>query len=415
MKTVMDTRPTADAVSTTSFAPPPVASPAVHDPFDPEWCRGMVREVLGPMVESYFRAEIIGAERIPARGPLVLAANHSGNAFPYDGIVLDGLLWMRDGMHDADKFRTVYEYELSLRWWMRPYGIANFWRRGGGVDMTFDNFDRLLARGDRVLYFPEGVPGIGKGFNRRYRLQRFSSSFVLLAARHHAPVLPLHVINAEWLHPFGYCIPPLDWVMQRVFLVPFLPLPIGLLAVLMPWMWFLAFPVRLVFVVGEPIDVEGILREEGVTDLECPPRDRLRHAAERVRTIMQHQLTELVTVHGKTRYGFGSLVRALRRARPRALRATPLGWPLAFLQYERDLQRPPARNRLHAVLRDLDLLAFYLPVVGWPLLTLARHLRKPPYGYRGLSRAQVAELEGRYVWKLSEQPLPPRPASRADA
>ncbi|HET7449914.1 MAG TPA: 1-acyl-sn-glycerol-3-phosphate acyltransferase [Gaiellaceae bacterium] len=387
--------------SRTADVPPPASA---SDPFDAEWARSIERNVLAPMTDSYFRAELIGGERIPARGPVVLAANHSGNAFPYDGIVLDALLWRRDGMRDEAKFRTVYEYQLSLRWWMRPYGIRNFWRRGGGVDMTFDNFDRLLARGDRVLYFPEGVPGIGKGFNRRYQLQRFSSSFVLLAARHHAPVLPLYVINAEWLHPFGYCIRPLDWVMQRVFLVPFLPLPIGLLAILMPWMWFLAFPVRLVFVVGDPIDVAGELRAVGVTDLEAPPRDRLRQAAERVRERMQKEITALVAVHGRTRYGFPSLLRSLRRARPHALRATPLGWPLAFIQHERDRERPPARSRLHAILRDWDLIGFYLPL-GWPLLTLARRLRKPPYGYRGLSREEVRRREGQFVWKLAEEPV----------
>ena len=351
--------PRSPALDGATTAPP--APPAVADPFDAEWARSLERSVLAPMTDSYFRTEIVGAERIPARGPVILAANHSGNAFPYDGIVLDAMLWRRDGMRDEAKFRTVYEYELSLRWWMRPYGIADFWRRGGGVDMTFDNFDRLLARGDRVLYFPEGVPGIGKGFNRRYQLQRFSSSFVLLAARHRAPVLPLYIINAEWLHPFGYCIPPLDWLMQRLFLVPFLPLPIGLLAVLMPWIWFLAFPVKLVFVVGEPIDIDGALRDEGVTDLDSPSRDSLHRAAERVRVAMQRELEELVAVHGRTRYGFTSLVRALRRARPRLLRATPLGWPLAFLRHERDRHRPRARGRLHALLRDLDLLAFYLP------------------------------------------------------
>jgi nitrite reductase/ring-hydroxylating ferredoxin subunit len=42
----------------------------------------------------------------------------------------------------------MYERELALRWWMRPFGIDNFWRIAGGVDMTFDNFDRLLARGE---------------------------------------------------------------------------------------------------------------------------------------------------------------------------------------------------------------------------------------------------------------------------
>ncbi|HET9012880.1 MAG TPA: 1-acyl-sn-glycerol-3-phosphate acyltransferase, partial [Gemmatimonadaceae bacterium] len=362
MRTIAERRG-ATAVPPTMASPLAAADtpPAARDPFDADWARSLERSVLAPMGESYFRCELIGGERIPPRGPLILAANHSGNAFPYDGIVLDGLLWRRDGMRDETKFRAVYEAELSLRWWMRPYGIPDFWRRGGGVDMTFDNFDRLLARGDRVLYFPEGVPGIGKGFNRRYQLQRFSSSFVLLAARHHVPVLPLYIINAEWLHPFGYCIPPLDRVMQRLFLVPFLPLPIGVLAILMPWIWFLAFPAKLIFVVGDPIDVEGALREEGVTDYESPPRDSVRRAAERVRVQMQRELTALVAVHGRTRYGVGSLLRALRRGRPHALHATPLGWPLAFLRHERDRRRPPARSRLHALLRDWDLVGFYLP------------------------------------------------------
>lgn len=411
MRTITEGRAAPPALAPRRDAAPPAAPPAA-DPFDAGWARSLEREVLAPMAQSYFRCEIVGADRIPARGPLVVAANHSGNAFPYDGIVLDGLLWRRDGMRDEAKFRTVYEAELSLRWWMRPYGIPDFWRRGGGVDMTFDNFHRLLARGDRVLYFPEGVPGIGKGFNHRYRLQRFSSSFILLAARHRAPVLPLHIVNAEWLHPFGYCIPPLDRIMQRIFLVPFLPLPIGLLAILMPWIWFLAFPARLVFVVGEPIDAEGVLREVGVTDLASPPRELLRRAADRVRERMQRELDSLVAVHGRTRYGFPSLWRALRRARPRALRATPLGWPLAFLRHERDRVRPPARGRLHALLRDWDLAAWYLPF-GWPLLSLARAVRRPPYGYRGVSRAGRHEAEGRFLWTLAERPLPPRAAERA--
>ena len=400
------------------LAPPPTAAvpmapaapptPTATDPFDPVWCRRMVREVLEPVACSYFRARVVGAERIPAFGPVVLAANHSGNSFPYDGIILDGLLWARDGMRDEAKLRTVYEHQLSRTWWMRPFGIANFWRRGGGVDMTFDNFDRLLARGDRVLYFPEGVPGIGKGFHRRYQLQRFRTSFVVLAARHGAPVVPIHVVNGEWLHPFGYPVRALDRLMQRLFGVPFLPLPLGLLAIVFPWIWYLAFPARLTFVVGEPIDAAAVLRSEGVADLDHVPREALQRAAERVRERMQRDLDACVAEHGRARYGPRSLVAALRRARGRLARILPTGWPVAFLRRERDRQRPPARNRLHALLRDLDLAAFYLPF-GWPLLTLARRLRRPPYGYRGLTRAEQDEAEGQYLWKLSERPLPPRP------
>jgi 1-acyl-sn-glycerol-3-phosphate acyltransferase len=376
-----------------------ITAPAAkaHDPFDADWARSIMTTAIEPLLRQWFRAEIVGAERIPQRGPVILAANHSGNAFPYDAIALDALLWSRDGMTDEAKFRTVYEYELSLVWWMRPFGIDDFWRRGGGVDMTFDNFDALLRRGDRTLYFPEGVPGIGKGFARRYQLQRFHTSFIRLAARHDVPVLPVYVVNGEWIHPIGYTFRWLDWIMQRLFVVPFLPLPIGLLAVVFPWMWYLAFPARLVFVVGEPIDVTTMVRKAPTVEA----------ATEAVRELMQRGLDESVSRFGKSRYAFPELWRRLRYGSRGRWRAIPTGWPLSFIRHERDRARPPARSRLHAILRDLDLVAFYLPF-GWPLLSLARMLRRAPYGHRGTSRLERAMREGRFVWRLSERPLPPR-------
>ena len=381
-----------------------------REPFDPTWARSLEARVLRSMNKIWFRAQIVGGDRIPAKGPVIFAANHSGNAFPYDGIALDALLWQRDGMRDESKVRSVYDPELSFVWWMRPFGIDDFWRRGGGVDMTFDNFDRLLDRGDRVLYFPEGVPGIGKGFNKRYQLQRFRTSFLLLAARHQTPVIPISIINAEWLHPFGYVFPPLDRLMQRVFGVPFLPLPLGLVAIVFPWIWYLAFPARLVFVVGEPIDAVALLRDEGITSFDKPDRAALCRAAEGVRLQMQSALERHVEHYGQRPYDVRSLVPALWRARRELHRVFPLGWPVAFLKHERDRQRPPARNVLHAIIRDLDLAAFYLPF-GWPFLSIARALRRPPCGYRGLSRDEAARRQGSYLWRLAERPLPARQVS----
>ena len=384
---------------------PPALEPVVADPFDPEWARSLERAVLRPINEVWFRVKLVGVEHIPKTGPLILASNHSGNAFPYDAIALDSALWQRDGMREEAKLRTVFEPALASVWWMRPFGIDNFWRRGGGVDMTFDNFDRLLARGDRVLYFPEGVPGIGKGFNNRYQLRQFRTSFLLLAARHHAPVIPIYTINAEWLHPFGYVFRPLDWLMQRLFQVPFLPLPLGLAAIVFPWIWYLVFPARLVFVVGEPIDVEAILRDEGIAALDYVDRSALRRAANRVRLTMQQALTRYVEQYGHSRYEGKSLLAALWHERRRLYRALPLCWPATFLRHERDRQRSPARNALHAFFRDLDLAGFYLPF-GWPLLSLSRALRRPPAGYRGVPLHECRERRGEYLWKLADRPLP---------
>lgn len=408
---------TADAPDAPDAAPAGEI-PDARDPFDAEWARAMERALLAPMARYWFRTRLVGADRLPTAGPAILASNHSGNAFPYDAIMLDALLWRRDGMSARRKLRTVYEHQLSLAWWMRPFGLPDFWRRGGGVDMTFDNFDRLLARGDRVLYYPEGVPGIGKGFDRRYQLQPFKTSFLLLAARHGAPVVPVYTVNAEFVHPCGYTWTPLDTLMRRVFGVPFLPLPIGLLACVWPWIWWVAFPAQLTYVVGEPLDVAGALAAEGVTDLAQPDRAALTRAGERLRVHIQRELDAAVAKHGKHAFDLPSLGRALREARDAGwsalARATPLGWPVTWNRHERDRHRAPARSRLHAIVRDLDLAAFYLPF-GWPLLSLARRLRRPPCGVRGLGRAARRAYGGEYLWRLAERPLPERGRARGSA
>jgi 1-acyl-sn-glycerol-3-phosphate acyltransferase len=390
---------------------------ATYEPFEPDYLRRVLDRAFNPVVDHYFRPRLLGAHRLPDRGPLILAANHSGSAFPYDGMVLDSLLWRRDGTRTEAKFRSVYDKMLSQKWWMRPFGIDNFWRRAGGVDLTFDNLDRLLARGERVAYYPEGVAGIGKGFRRRYRLQPFSTSFVILAARHRAPVYPVHVVNAEWVIPFNFTLRPLDRLMQRLFGVPFLPLPGAAFAITFPWAWYLALPARMIFVVGEPLDMCSLLRDEGVTDVDGTDRvdrARLERVAERVRRTVQRELDVHVKRHGRRPFQTRSLMRALRAARRGGLlaRVLPTNWAVNFNRSHRDEHRGPARGRLHAILRDWDLLGFFLPL-GWPVLSLTRALRKPPCGYRGLGRAERQRIEGRFVWRLADRPLPPSSSGHA--
>jgi 1-acyl-sn-glycerol-3-phosphate acyltransferase len=379
------------------------------DPFDPGFLRHVIDDAFGPVIDHWFRPRLIGAARLPETGPAILAANHSGTAFPYDGMVLDALLWRRSGMRTEAKLRSVYEKQLSLTWWMRPFGLDDFWRRCGGVDMTFDNFDRLLARGERVGYYPEGVPGIGKGFQNRYRLQPFHTSFVRLAARHGAPIVPISIVNAEWVIPFNFTLRPLDRLMQRLFNVPFLPLPGGVIAITLPWAWYLALPARMVFVVGDPIDVRAMLGAEGVRDFAAVDDAALGRVTEQVRVRMQRDLDRGVARYGRHPYQLRLLRRELGRAWRRGLlaRVLPTGWAVTFSRLDRDARRPAARGRLHRWLRDWDLLGYWLPF-GWPLLSLARAFRRPPCGYRGLSRAERARAEGAYVWRLSERPLPPR-------
>lgn len=379
-----------------------------YEPLDVGYLTEMMRGPLGSVVDSYFRPRLIGAERLPRRGPLILAVNHSGTAFPYDAMVLDTVLWRHDDFEPHLKFRSMYEKQLAMRWWMRPFGLDNFWRKAGAVDQTFDNFDRLLARGDRVIYYPEGVPGIGKGFQHRYQLQEFKTSFVILAARWNAPVFPVSIVNAEWVMPFNFTWRPLDRLVKRLFGVPFLPLPLGaILPLVLPFTWYMAFPARLVMHVGEPIDIRQRFRRHGIIDFANVDRGAAKAVAEEVRREMQAGLTRRVKRHGRWPYHLRGLRRHLWKARRHLSMVLPFGWTPAFVRYDRDMRRPPARNWLHSVARDWDLVGFYLPL-GWPLLSLARRLRRPPCGYRGLSPEERRQREGAFYWNLKERPLPPR-------
>lgn len=387
--------------------PPKAARRPATDPIDWDYLEDFARRHYNDIIDHYFRARLIGAEKLEDDGPLIIAPNHSGNAFPHDGVVLDALLWRRDDYRRDRKFRTLFTPKLAATWWMRPYGLENWWRRGGGVDMSFANYDRLLARGERVMYFPEGVPGIGKGFTRRYRLRRFHSSFVVLAARHGAPVYPVSAVNAEWVNPASITFKPLDRLSDRLLNIPFLPLPIAPLALVLPFLFYFAFPSRMVFVFGDPIDVRQLLREESCSDVRKPDRASVVRVAERVREIAQSQLDEAVAEHGTKPYDLKGLVKSLGEIPGKIFKTLPFGWPFTYLQHERDWQRPPAEGCLHALLRDLDIAAYYVPF-GWVLIALSRLLRQPPYGHRGLSREEQTEREGRYHWDLGARPLPPR-------
>ncbi|MCB1044505.1 MAG: 1-acyl-sn-glycerol-3-phosphate acyltransferase [Acidobacteria bacterium] len=373
-----------------------------YEPFDPEYLRELEKQVFGDIFRTYFRPLLIGADKIPRDRGAILAPNHSGNAFPYDAMVLDAKIWEHDQFNPALKLRSVFEKELAVTWWMRPFGIDNFWRRGGGVDLTFDNFEHLVKAGKRLIYFPEGVPGIGKGFNRRYQLQPFSTSFVLISARNKTPVIPIYAINCEWIIPFCYTFKGIDWFVFKFFGVPFLPLPAAPLGFLFPWMWYAAMPVRMIFVVGDPIDTAELTRQHGITDLEDPDRAQLKSVSEAIRVAAQAELNKYVRKYGKRPYDFRSFWKRMKKTKWWA--RTPLSWPWLFLCHERNRFRKPAKNAVVRWLRDWDLLAFYLPL-GWFVLSLTRRFRKPPYGYRGMSAEEKRMQCGEFTWHLKDRPL----------
>ena len=146
--------------------------------------------MLAPLYERYFRVSSYGcAEAVPAAGPAVLAANHSG-ALPVDG----AMVWLDVLRHTSPVRvpRAVADHFVP----MIPL-IGTLFARGGMVGGSRGNARVLLEAGELLMIFPEGVPGIAKHFRERYKLQDWRVGHVELAIRHRAPVIPVGLVGPE--------------------------------------------------------------------------------------------------------------------------------------------------------------------------------------------------------------------------
>lgn len=213
--------------------------------------------VASPMYDRYFRVESHGSENIPASGPAVLAANHSGT-LPFDG----AMVWMDVYRHTSPPRipRAIADYFVPSL----PF-VGTLFARCGMVGGSRGNARALLESGELLLIFPEGTPGIGKPWAKRYKLQDWRQGHCELAIRYGAPVIPIAVVGAEEQMPQLAQI-PLGGAL------PYLPIP----ATLFP------LPVKYHIYYGEPVR----------TDLDYSPDQAddpavLKEAAQRVKERVQ--------------------------------------------------------------------------------------------------------------------------------
>ena len=192
--------------------------------------------VLDFLMDRWWRVDVQGAENVPSAQGCLLAANGSG-LLPYDGLMISHALG-RGQPFDARPRFLVADWLITLPF-VQPY-LA----RLGGVRACRENAQRLLAKGRRVVAFPEGVKGAAKVFRERYRLKRFGRGGVVrLAIESGTPLLPVAVVGAEEAHPILFKIETL----ARVVGLPFVPVtptfpafgPLGLVP--LPSKWSIRF------------------------------------------------------------------------------------------------------------------------------------------------------------------------------
>jgi 1-acyl-sn-glycerol-3-phosphate acyltransferase len=193
-------------------------------------------ERAAPLLEflwsRYFRVRLLGLENLPDEGPALLVANHSG------GIPYDGTLLLYGIQRDHPRHRRVRP--LVANFVFRSGWMSNVVARIGGVRASSETALPLLAQGNLVAVFPEGLKGVGKMYRERYRLSRFGrGGFARLARQAHVPMIPIAIVGAEEIHPVVGKITALSAPLG----IPYIPItptfpwlgPLGLLPVPTKW------------------------------------------------------------------------------------------------------------------------------------------------------------------------------------
>ncbi|MCP5056607.1 MAG: acyltransferase family protein [bacterium] len=228
--------------------PTPRPPKDLDDPFglDPE-AIGRARPFFEFLYRRWFRVRSQGFEHIPQDGAVILVANHGG-VLPFDAAML-----IMDGLLQTDPPRVLRA--LVDRFVEQIPAVRPFYSAMGQVIGTRENFRALLARGDRVLIFPEGVAGIGKSFRSRFELERFHSGFVEEALLAQVPIVPVAMLGPESQAPVIANLETLagQLGLPSLPITPTFPLfgPLGLLPL----------PVSYRIAYGPPIAPEELLAE----------------------------------------------------------------------------------------------------------------------------------------------------------
>lgn len=142
------------------------------------------------ILRKYFRLEVEGANKIPRRGPVVIAPNHSG----YSGF--DAFLLGHVVQTEAKRIPRV----LTHHFWFLTETTAIPATKMGFTEATYENGINALKKGNAVVLFPEGEQGNFKPTSERYQLQEFKRGFIRMALETQSPIVPAVILGAEETH-----------------------------------------------------------------------------------------------------------------------------------------------------------------------------------------------------------------------
>lgn len=191
------------------------------------------------LYEHYFKVRAYGRENIPKQGRVLIIANHSGY-LPLDGGLLAYSLLSNPYAPRVP--RAMVEHLLGNI----PY-ISDFLNQVGAVTGQTQNCLDMLKHDEAVIVFPEGARGTGKGFAKRYQLQRFGNGFMDIAIETNTPIIPVGIVGCEEALPM---LGNAKGLAKKLGL-PYFPITLPL-----------AIPAQVTLNFGEPLYFQGPVRSE---------------------------------------------------------------------------------------------------------------------------------------------------------
>jgi 1-acyl-sn-glycerol-3-phosphate acyltransferase len=257
--------------------------------FDPELNRALLMPAARALYRGWFRVKMRGVDHVPAKGPALVVANHSG-VLPLDALMLQvGLLDEHPAQRNLRLLSADLVYSIPL--------LGRVARASGHVPANPVEAERLLNTDELVGVFPEGFKGIGKPFRDRYRLQRFGrGGFARLALRTGIPMIPCAIVGAEEIYPMVA-----DWTEVAARLkLPYFPItplfpwlgPLG--AVPLPSKWLIEF--------CDPVHTDGFAPDQ------CEDDDVINELADKVKDTIATKIDELLAERGPA-FGDGQVTR----------------------------------------------------------------------------------------------------------